>query len=59
MRVVGFMRKKYRTFNLQARLHPASGIHFDRLPRKKVKPFWWSLLIFVIVLLLYLYLQKF
>lgn len=52
--------KKYRTFDLQSRLHPRTGgIHFDRLPRKKVKPLWWSLAVFIIVLLLYYYLQKF
>jgi hypothetical protein len=54
--------KKKKSFNLQARLDKRRdgkrNIEFDRLPRKKVKPLWWSVLLFIIVASLFLYLGK-
>ncbi len=57
-------RRKHRTFDLQARLDKERGkkekrIQFDRLPRKKVRPFWWSVIVFLLVIIAYIYLQKF
>ena len=58
---LSLFQKKYRTFDLESKLHKdkQKRIEFDRLPRKKVKPFWWSLTIFIIVVALFYYLQRF
>ena len=58
MRFWGF--RKYRSFDISERLHgqKESGIHFERLPRRKVRPFWWTLVVFLIVLYLYFYLKR-
>jgi len=58
-----FNLRKHRTFDLQERLgHSIDNkrrIEFDRLPRKKVKPLWWVVMVFLIVLALYYYLFRF
>lgn len=55
--------KKHRQLDLEARLKERRSderkIKFDRLPRKGVRPLWWSLFLFVVILFLFLYLQKF
>ncbi|NOX89229.1 MAG: hypothetical protein GXO77_09385 [Calditrichaeota bacterium] len=55
--------KKYREFDLESRLHPErlkkKRIEFERLPRRRVKPLWWTLIVFAIVLYLYFLLKKF
>ena len=56
--------RKHRTFDLQARLAKEHGsekprIKFDRLPRRKVKPMWWSFIIFVLIIIVYFYLRGF
>ncbi len=55
--------KRHREFNLEARLHPERAtkkrIEFERLPRRKVKPLWWTIAVFIAVLYIYFYLKKF
>jgi hypothetical protein len=55
--------KKPREFNLEKRLNEDADdkpkINIERLPRKKVRPIWWTLLLFVIVLYLFFFLKKF
>ncbi len=61
MRFWGF--KKHRTFNIEERLHPErfkkKRIEFERLPRRKVKPLWWTIAVFLVVLYLYFYLRQY
>ena len=55
--------KKHREFNIEERLHPEKNkkrIEFGRLlPRRKVKPLWWTIAVFIIVLYLYFYLRHY
>jgi len=55
--------KKRRTFNISDRLHPKPvgqrEIKFDRLPKKKLRPIWRLIFIFVIVLWTFFYLRRF
>jgi len=57
------MMLKRRKLDLEGRLNRSEAnenkIKFDRLPRKKVKPFWWLLAMFLVVLYLLYFLKKF
>ncbi len=55
--------KKSREFNLEERLKKESEekpkINIERLPRKKVRPIWWTIMVFAIILYLFFFLKKF
>ena len=55
--------KKPREFNLEERLKKESQdipkINIERLPKKKVRPIWWTIIVFAIVLYLFFFLKKF
>ncbi|APF18914.1 hypothetical protein Calab_3270 [Caldithrix abyssi DSM 13497] len=52
--------RKHKEFDLESRLHAKDKkrIQFERLPRRKVRSLWWTLIVFLIVLYLYFYLKK-
>ncbi|MBN1409067.1 MAG: hypothetical protein JW956_14805, partial [Calditrichaceae bacterium] len=55
--------KKPREFNLEERLKKVSEdkhkIKIERLPRKRVRPIWWTIILLAIILYLFFFLKKF
>ncbi len=58
-----FEFRKKRAFDISERLHPKPAgqrrIKFERLPRKKLKPVWWLVILFLAVLYALLFLKRY
>lgn len=56
-------QKKTREFNLEERLNRESRnkikINIERLPKKKLRPIWWTIGLFLVILYLFYFLKQF